>query len=280
MYYISPRLASELAKKSNQKLRNALRMWFWLKTNDYQSTFYAKDIRPILKSAGFHTNQQKKYFFILHSAGYLGRDRWGKIFLRGGFILFKDQPASRSGKRKIYQVLPEHTSTQDMWMSFLSACQTVYIQDKVQKYTCKHLVASASTPLMAPNSNFGEDSASRNKETAVSTQILSQTLGVSTATASRIRTRAAKKGFISNRLVLIDKTSSLPEVKTFRCLLRVKAELQEALPSTWRQERDIIKYGKGDVINPSALIFSRGQVLMQKPNMVRNILIVKGTAIR
>lgn len=265
-YNIPVTLANKLAKKENHSLRNALRLFFFLKTSDgMQSAFYLKQVRPELLNH-FSYRLIKKYLDILIAEGWMGKDRHGKYFLRGRDLMFKK--CSSTSRLSCAIVNNEHTTSQTNWMAFLNAVVVCSIQRNIRRTTDEALVKVASTL----ESRGSADAKFLNlAPSPVSTENIVQTVGVSRATASRMRQRAARAGLIINKQVYEDTGMSAGSATE---LLMIRSAIVESRPSVRTQRLQAmsrIAPGDGKVINPDALVLRRdGIVIMQKPNMIAN----------
>lgn len=245
-------------------------MWFWLKTHGAYNSFYHNELRKVLKPF-FHTNQQLKYFKILAENGFVGRDSAGKIYLRGFNSMFGVRSGVTLGRRCLYKVSPEWTETKEAWLAFLAGVQVISVQKSIRRATCKVAIAQASTPF----ESGGTSEAPGGSEFAVSLENLSRSIGVSSTTASRLRSRAATAGLITNRQAFQDVTGLLPEVKSKVDLSAIRHMGSEYADPTWWQSviaRDATIVGeKAKAICWNAVQWHHGRLLMQRPNMVANM---------
>ena len=175
------------------------------------------------------------------------------------------------GRRCLYQVTPEWTESKEAWLAFLAGVQVISVQKSIRRATCKVAIAQASTPFES-----GETSeAPSGSEFAVSLENLSRSIGVSSTTASRLRSRAATAGLITNRQTFQDVTDLIPEVKSKEDLATARHMGSEYADPAWWQNaiaRDATITGeKAKAVCWNAIQYHEGRLLMQRPNMVANI---------
>lgn len=269
-YHIPHSLAKKILQKNRMGERNALRLWYWMKVHGYYTHLNIKQLPPELLQ-NFTKKTVKNYLATLLKNGWVGQcPRTKTYFLRGRTFVFKQ--IDRKSKCLAHPVSPENVATKQAWEGFLGACINAQIVRRISRAS-KAEAVTASTP------ESGGQAAWSQGERPVSCEYLSETLGVSIATASRIRRRAAGAGLISNRRSFVDMSGMFPNVNRWDQLLHLRGELAEALPSVWRQRRDFMTSNlpldswPDHIINPNALRLIDGKVWMQLPNQVANIQI-------
>lgn len=282
-YWLSTDHANFLAGFPNLRQRNALRLFFYLKTHGHASSFYIKKLRPELLKF-FHEKQIKKYFEILISEGWVGRDIHGKYFLRGRtrIILLFGQKSKTRGVDMPFYVTERHSD----WVSFLAGVQVTECQRRLKRYAWHERIGVASTSQRGGIADV--------KESPVSLDNLTSMLAVSRATASRIRTRAAKGGFITNRVSLVDVTDEYG-LTCRNDLLRLRGSMAEHMAPYRTRRAQFFDSLLAPVIkaeniledatkclpvrkllpNPDALIWKDGRAWLQYPNMVSTCLSVR-----
>lgn len=271
MYYYLPYvLAKRLLTKRAQAERNALRLFFWLKVHGHYTDLNIKQLPPELLQ-DFTKKTVKNYLATLLKYKWVGQcPTTKKYFLRGRKFTFL--VIDRKSKCLAHPVSPENVATRQAWHAFIGACCNAQIVRRISRAS-KDEAKTASTP------ESGGPAAWSQGQRPVSCAYLSESLGVSVPTASRIRIRAAKAGLITNRQALVDMSGMFPEVKRWDQLLVLRAQLSAALPSVWRQRRDFMVSHEpldtwtSHIINPNALRMIDGKVWMQLPNQVGNIQI-------
>lgn len=278
-YKIPAILTKQLAQKDARMQKNALRLWFFCKTTpDLQTSFYLDDHRKRLLGSFNSYKQLNIYLDYLIRNGWMGRDQHGKIYLRGRNHMFN--VCGADSRMLAIAVSHEDTCTLKAWSAFLAAAQVCTVQRSMHKYSDKVSTSEASTPTS------GENSRGHSCSHPISCANISQSLQVSTATASRLRQRGHRGGFIDNRWAF---RSTPYRARTRPELLHLRSSLHQALPSYAEQRHNRLhtlswpgpdEYGRRyvpDAINADALVMSvkrDGRVFEQRPNMVLNIGII------
>lgn len=277
-YTIPTTLANKLAKKDARMLRNSLRLWFFLKTVDgLESKFYLSEVRPFLLEFFSYRNINVYFDFLIRN-GWAGRDRFGKIYLRGRNHLFN--VCGRKSKMLSVEVSNADTQSLRAWSAFLAGVQVCGVQRAINRNTDKVRIVEASTSLSG-----GDSRRANSPESPVSCENLVLSLGISRATASRLRQRAHRGNHITNRWAF----QETPFKATSRsAMLAVRGEVASCLPSYpvqrlhrldsvfWPIDEQGVKQ-RPDAWCANALVMSRsgdGSVWMQRPNMVSNLSII------
>lgn len=259
-YRISHFLSKEIAKKSSAPLRNALRLYFWLKTHGYSASFYRRKV-----TLPFTDKQQTIYFRTLIEYGIMGRDKHGKYYLRGRRWFFK-QSGNRSRMSAVV-VEPHHTESAEAWRDFLRAVWTLSVQRTVKRGASKVEKWAASTP----DESGGNSGASRSAS-PLALSCVAKAHGVSVMTAHRWMKSACRAGHMT-RQRQFKRMGHLFSI-TGQCALEaLKEHLRWALPKRALQIEEFAQYA--EVINPNAIRLSKdGTVVQEMPALVDNLGIV------
>lgn len=237
-------------------------MWFWFKTHGYPAHFYR---RKIADKIPFTLKQQCNHFRTLVEYGIMGRDKHGKYYLRGRRWLF--HIAGKSSKMAGIVVEPHVTESREAWRDFLCACWTISVQRNIRRFAAKPLVKLAST-----QSSCGNSDASQHGH-PLSLENIAKSHNTSIPTAHRWLKRAERGGHLTKKAVFKDMShlfgaSSISEVAA------LKGHLIGAVDPVWKQRQNWFSSDpeswQSDIINPSALLFRNGKVVMQMPNLVKN----------
>lgn len=195
-----------------------------------------------------------KYELQTHLA-YLRKENWinvdknGRYFLQGNaFIAIKFKIFAKRIQKRV--ITPDDLATREAWQSFIAGTAMGRVLNVVKRVNRK----SARQCFMASQCVEGERSKDSDR-VAVSLPYVMHTIGVSKATASRIRTRASKGGHISNERQFVLFTP-LSHPKGIRCL---------------RHKWPAIKGGIAEQFGAeyaNKLIWKRGVIMEQMPNAV------------
>ena len=239
-------------------------MWFYCKTHGLEASFYLSDARPILLQH-FSYKQINSYLDYLQKHGWLGRDAHGKIYLRGRKWLFAQCGAK--SRLAAFRVEAIHTENAKAWLAMWSAVQLTGVVRSMKRNAPKVEKELSRPYISGPDSDTNE--------TPVALKCITARLGVSIATASRIRTRAASTGLTTNRQIIEPLTLYGVDLKSRQDVMRFRGDLREnQLP--YRRRRFLALLGnaydpaaiKVCGLNPDAIIWKDNQAWYQRPNMV------------
>lgn len=204
----------------------------------------------------------------------MGHDSHGKYFLRGRSLVFSTFGAK--SRMSGFVVSPEVTESHDAWICFLAGCQVTDCLRRVGRSN-RSKIAVASTSTSEGNADVNE--------LPLSIENMTSMIKVSRSTASRIRQRAARRGHITNRVVLVDVTEELG-VRSRNHLMRIRGQIVDIgvsyhdryavrFDSLLSEKLNIDSFWLKDPlfkINADSLIWKNGKAWQQRPNMVQTFI--------
>lgn len=204
----------------------------------------------------------------------MGHDSHGKYFLRGRSLVFSAFGAR--SRMSGFVVSPDVTESHDAWICFLAGCQVTDCLRRVGRSN-RSKIAVASTSTSEGNADVNE--------LPLSIENMTSMIKVSRSTASRIRQRAARRGHITNRVVLVDVTEELG-VRSRNHLMRIRGQIVDIgvpyhdryavrFDSLLSEKLNIDSFWLTDPlfkINADSLIWKNGKAWQQRPNMVQTFI--------
>lgn len=263
-YSLNTDIIKSFAENNSAALRRAFRLFLYIKTHFPNRHFLIlSEVRDqILGSEAFTRFTLDKYLATLAASGWISTDSQGRIFLRGRKKFF----AGTSKKTAVCVLVPgEVTEDHHTWTQFIAGAQVETVSRYVSRASSKQRRKYATS-----SESVGDATACTTRPLAL--VLLQQQLGVSRATASRLRQRGARGGFISNTIV----KDPAPEVFagcSRRQMLCMRSDMAAA---GQRIEVDRIEYLTGLVerqtASANAIVWDgkRNQAVWQRPNLVGN----------
>jgi hypothetical protein len=201
-YVISATITKKLAQSSEQEVRKAARLYFWLKTHNHSNSFDINALRPELLRSGFSYYHIKKYLSVLKKISWAGIDEHGKCFLRGRNMAVKI--AGSVHRFSAMSVRPEFTRSAKAWSAFLAAAQigqvarefNSMLRDIEAKTKRRRAVGPCLPPCQDGVKTARQAAACPAPPTPLPHTLVASWLHVSKTTAHSMRKQAVEAGLI------------------------------------------------------------------------------------